>query len=288
MVSVDPNCRPSHFPLISGDTFRASCRFVIDETGIAFDTEKVERGDTVFVGMSYLNYFLKEILPHLNVPIVLVTSNGEGTVDDRYLDVLELAQIGAWFGRNMTLIHPKARCIPLGVCWNQMPNDRRYHEILKIALDQLTVEDFFKPKQTAIYLNIWRPSHPIREQVYRHFSNLAECKVVQRRLQFREYFQDLANARFVISPRGVNIDCYRTWEALIAGSIPVVESEGIDGLYEGLPVIIAQNLTSVTNEFLNEEFEKMRKQNYNLAKLRADFWLAKIKKKSMYLKENIP
>ena len=86
----------------------------------------------------------------------------------------------------------------------------------------------------------------------------------------------MQHSKFVLSPRGFGIDCHRTWEALYAGSIPVVESCGIDQVYEGLPVIIVDDLRKVTLEDLDREYELMKTREYDLDRLFVDYWLKKI------------
>jgi len=274
-VSLDPKRRPSHAPLITGDSFRSICLFVIDETCIPFDTEKVCPGDTIFVGMFYLDYFFREIFPFIKQPFILVTSNGDGCVDERYRIFLDSAKIIAWFGRNITLSDPKAHVIPLGVCGNWMCRDRNYHAILKKKLEDLDVSNYFQPKPVQIYCNLLLSSHPYRRAVFEHFKTVPQCKF-SANIPFKEYMKDLARSRFVISPRGVNIDCYRTWETLLAGSIPVVESEGIDALYVDLPVIVVEDLTLVTLEMLEREFELLKTKVFDFSKLRAAYWLDQI------------
>merc|ERR1712007_54384 len=50
---------------------------------------------------------------------------------------------------------------------------------------------------------------------------------------------------FVASPTGAGIDTIRLWEVLHLGSIPVVTSSTLDGLYDQYPVIIIESWASV-------------------------------------------
>lgn len=265
--------RKSHYPLISGETFRSAAKFIFDETQIPFDPYAVNDGDTIFVAMTHLNYFLEKVMPHIPARFILITSNGSGTIDQNYLHILEEERLIGWYGRNMTLLHQKAHLIPLGVCWNNNLRDTSYLKQLNTSFNNLKITDFFKEKPIHTYLNILQSSHPYREKIFDYFSTQKFCQVERFRKCFKEYLSDLSRSRFVISPRGVNLDCYRTWEALYAGSIPVVESCGIDGLYEDLPVIVVDNLTQVTEECLDATFEKMKSRSYDLSKLHADYWL---------------
>lgn len=63
-VSRNPAERPSHYPIITGDTFRAACDHIVDETKTIFDLAAVKPADTIFVGTPYVDFFLKDILPN--------------------------------------------------------------------------------------------------------------------------------------------------------------------------------------------------------------------------------
>jgi hypothetical protein len=51
---------------------------------------------------------------------------------------------------------------------------------------------------------------------------------------------------FVVSPHGRGYDCYRTWEAILMGAIPIVKRSPIDAVYEGFPVVIVDDWAEIT------------------------------------------
>ena len=51
----------------------------------------------------------------------------------------------------------------------------------------------------------------------------SEAMVAEKRSDRREYLASIGRARFVFSFQGTGIDCYRHWESLILGAVPVVE-----------------------------------------------------------------
>ena len=66
----------------------------------------------------------------------------------------------------------------------------------------------------------------------------------------KECWQSHADFLFEISPQGNGLDCYRTWEALLLQTIPIVRSSTLDPLYDGLPVAIVDSWEDVTVERL--------------------------------------
>jgi len=78
------------------------------------------------------------------------------------------------------------------------------------------------------------------------------------------YYNGLAHAKFVASPMGHGRDCYRTWEALALGAIPVMLSSNSSQLdrakYEGLPVLWVDRWEVVTPDFLEAAWVSTRRR----------------------------
>ncbi len=258
-------------PLLSGGTFREYAQAAFDDQGVPFSPGKLKPGDAIFVSMNYLDFFLDHVVPMIRTPFVLITSNGNGTIDERYLPYLENPLLAAWFGKNMTLTHPKTRIIPSGIYPAHYGDARSAYALLNQHWRTLSLSTFFKEKANRAYFNMNLRSHPCRPPLEKFFQGQPYC-LIKRQVPFEEFMDDLAHSRFVISPRGTNFDCARTWEALYAGSIPVVEAHGIEKVYEDLPVLIVPDLAQVTQEFLGKEFERMKTKTYKLAKLYANYW----------------
>jgi len=101
------------------------------------------------------------------------------------------------------------------------------------------------------------------------------------RLDRSQVWQQYANSKFVVSPEGVGLDCYRTWEALLLGSVPVVVNSEFesDVLFHGLPVARLQNWMQLNESALETQFGSILTQSPGDVvheKLTLRFWLAKI------------
>ena len=86
----------------------------------------------------------------------------------------------------------------------------------------------------------------------------------------------MAQFCFVVSPEGNGLDCYRTWEALYLGCIPVVKSNSLNQLYENLPVVIVDDWHQVTREFLQEQLDVIKNKKYEQEKLSIYYWFGRI------------
>ena len=81
----------------------------------------------------------------------------------------------------------------------------------------------------------------------RQISNVLQPKHV---VSFKEYLQDLGNAKFVLSPPGNGLDCHRTWESLIMGAVPIVLRSTLDPLFNNTRTLILDNWSQLTQEYL--------------------------------------
>jgi hypothetical protein len=61
---------------------------------------------------------------------------------------------------------------------------------------------------------------------------------------------------FVASPHGHGLDCHRTWEALLLGSIPIVKTSTLDPMWKDLPVLIVDDWGDITPKLLQKTFHK--------------------------------
>ncbi|GAB4186401.1 MAG: hypothetical protein Tsb0015_04160 [Simkaniaceae bacterium] len=277
-ISKSAKERISHEPLITGDSFRAIADHIIDETKIPFNPRRVRNGDIIFLGRNYLSFFFEKIYPKILSPFFLITSNGTGPTFEGYRrgaspsiykNKLNDSKIIKWFSRNVDLPqHPKMHIIPVGACWFSPIRE------IKVLQEELNrVKKNFQMEKSIfcnVGFSVWtNPSK--REPCYSYFKKQSFASIVPS-LPFPEYINTLKNSLFVISPEGCNIDCYRTWEALICGAYPVVQSSTIDSLFEDLPVVIVNSWEEVTEEFLLLKKEEFERSYFNLEKLKFDYW----------------
>jgi hypothetical protein len=103
------------------------------------------------------------------------------------------------------------------------------------------------------------------------------------------YLANLENI-FWLSPRGNGRDCYRTWEALHFGRIPIVMSSELDSLFNRLPVLIIKSWDDITEDKLIKTFKdfslKRRFGYFYFEKLQFSYWRDLILKESAYSPDN--
>lgn len=94
---------------------------------------------------------------------------------------------------------------------------------------------------------------------------------------FDLYLKNISNHFFVLSPPGNGIDCHRTWETLYLKRIPIIFNIYKKDLFEDLPVVVINNIEELTENFLKNQLDKIKINNFNFDKLKMSYWIKKIK-----------
>lgn len=84
-------------------------------------------------------------------------------------------------------------------------------------------------------------------------------------------------SKFVLSPPGKGLDCYRTYESLYLGAYVVVLTSSLDEIYDNLPVLIVNSWRDVTEELLNDTYHRFRHSVFDFDKLYTKYWYHKFR-----------
>ena len=239
------------------------------EEGVTFDPKKVQPGDILFVRNVY--WFFRNINKHIEHPYILVTA-GEyyDRVVNKVLPFLDDEKVIAWYTIHPHVnSHPKINPIPLGIL--QVFSNHEFREDRAALFAHLRQES----KEGLLYMNFrggtTPPFRADRDFVYDLFKDAPFCYQANR-LSFMKYLKEMAKFKFVLSPSGNAPDTYRTWEALLVGSIPIVKTSHLDELYADLPILIVEQWEDITPEFLEEKWEEFTTKRFNIEKLCIEYW----------------
>lgn len=256
--------------------------------GVTFDPFVVKPGDIVFV--RNMKRFFATMHPYIKHPYCIVT-HGErrDTCSGSDLKFLADKKIIAWFSIHPCKFgHKKFFPLPLGI-----KQEKRFF------IEKALMNSFFsklrteKPKNKLLYLNFEDKKNPERKALRAFFSAEPYCTIRSTPLSFENYLEEMAEHKFALSPRGWGPDCYRTWEALYVGTIPIVRrgqagelrfnrrSKGgsqLDRLYEDLPILVIDEWEEITEEFLHKKYDEILSKNYATEKLFLEYWYDVIKK----------
>jgi hypothetical protein len=89
----------------------------------------------------------------------------------------------------------------------------------------------------------------------------------------QDYFKKIGKYKFTASPQGNGIDCHRHYEALLAGSIPIIEKNPLmEKKYKNLPILWTYDYSEITQDYLIETYKAMLKKEYDFSALYFDLY----------------
>ncbi len=268
------------------------CSWPTKPQGISFHPSDINETDVIFVRNT--KRFFSEMHPHINHPYIILTHGDyRDTCDENFFHYLDDPKIIAWLSIHpFKKAHKKFVPLPLGIRQEHayFENKEIYNEFFKNLREQAS-------KDKLLCLNFDPEKNQLREAIIEKFSSKPWC-CRQEKLPFIQYMKEMSTYKFVFSPRGWGPDSYRTWEALLVGTIPIVKrgefeiidivkgiipesldqsvDSQLDTLYANLPVLLIDDWANITEEFLKQKYIEMTKKNYDLASLYMEYWVSKI------------
>eukprot|EP00667_Euglena_gracilis_P015029 EG_transcript_15609 len=252
--------------IVSNSRYRGLADAVIGQTPI----EAIRNRSLVFVNAASGARVaaLRQVLGQLTVRIFLLQCTDHAVFDDWLLSSPAVLLLFACHVPVSLHTHPKVRIIPLGVP--------------QVALRQLAVWSRALPSvrpvhEVFVQFSIRSPA--VRAKVRRrlmellHQQKLLHSRGPVQRMPQDAYLKRMVQSRFVISPRGVGLDTYRTWEALALGRVPVVERLLHPFLYVGLPVVQLDSWQQVNSSLLVRSWAEMQQQRIQARKISFAWWM---------------
>ncbi len=271
----DKRTHSGHYPFISYLTFRNICDHKIDDAAEWFDPELVEEGDTIYLNIWYLEWFVEKIHDRIPVPYILVTCDVSAWLPALNLKkLLYDPKLTAWFCRNMVFsYHPKLFQIPTGQDLGQFILDDPC--ITFYLLEEIVLNKPFLKKH-LLHMCHYPRKYGERDQLVKLFENEPYVLTCNRSdqpfgCQTRPiFYKEMASCQFVLSPIGLETDSVRTWEALVLDCIPIVEHTFLDPSYDHLPVAMVHEWSEVNPAFLEKKYEELK--NRPLDEAYFDYW----------------
>ena len=136
------------------------------------------------------------------------------------------------------------------------------------------------PNKNLVYMNMNINTYPIERQlVWDLFKdkNWVTIGSIENNIEGRTRFlRDIKSHTFVLCPRGNGLDTHRLWETLYMGSIPIVKRDIGYAEFEDLPICFINNWSEININFLETEQKRIVNTNWNLKKLKINYWITKI------------
>ncbi|CAF1372513.1 unnamed protein product [Adineta steineri] len=281
-------------------------------------------GSIIYVKTDYLDTFFHSIYPYLTNRFVLITAQGDASAPEKFLSYLHHidSKIIHWFGQNADIESSKSdrfTPIPIGLNCFEMANGIRH---IYQQNPNHTLPSIFggqdEPQQYVHLLDVTHKilnGHPAKQLLLVNFQRLTDPTGIRSRIwkilcdqqQYTSTFvvcidkPDGVNISglpaiytrnrrypFWLSPRGNGLDCHRTWEALYLDAIPIVWNSTLNPLYVDLPIIILNDWSELTEQFLRSKLNEIATNKiknpsfYRFDKLRFSYWRRLILNKSRH------
>lgn len=257
--------------IVNGENFKRICNVVI-----APDTlnkyRSYSKKNIIFCKTDFLPILFSE-LSHSDSENILITHQSDYEINSEIYKV-KPKSIKKWFAQNVNHRDPDLIPLPIGI-----ENHKGTDKGTLIDLDFLTTYELdFEPKNKntdKIYCNFSLKTHPNRANVQNYLLQNGLCNLDNFGIPSREFHAKLSEHLFVASPRGNGIDCHRTWETLLMGSIPIVEKHHMYDDYE-LPIIQLDSWSDLITTNILEDYLKRYKSKElftNTEQLFMDYWV---------------
>lgn len=272
--------------LICGDEFKHQCNYEyhLHSHSLADVSPPVSgRRVIVFVQPEHVQQFLTERFPNLE-DYILLTHNSDHAIPEIANTEYLGGKVHVWFAQNNHSVkrvcgNSSAMLTPIVSLPIGIANPGYLHGDVAKIREYLSDDSWSlqQPRTHLLYMNFSiNTCTAERRPLWERFQSSRFCLHQKAALDFGAYLQEMSTCRFVLSPRGNGLDCHRTWEALLIGTIPIVRTSALDCLFERLPVVIVQEWTEVNEQFLKDKFEEIcirsKNREYEFARLSFDYW----------------
>ena len=202
--------------IVNGENFKSLADLIIDVDTVG-QARNFDRAKIVFCKTDLLNVLFSE-LADFDGSLTLISHLSDYPITETLFNSRPKC-IKKWFAQNADCQHPDLVPIPIGIENHCGPSKGT-------CIDQSFIENELDDlaeytKSGAIYINFADTHHD--RQTKREILGENPKAEFSGPKPYSEYFKDLARRKYVASPRGNGIDCHRTWEALLVGSIPIVD-----------------------------------------------------------------
>lgn len=210
--------------------------------------------------------------------VVLVTAESDDPVEFRHCEERP-PQVDRWFSTNAR--DSRVSALPLGLGNSYCP------VTVKAVAIAATVQSAPR-RERLLYVNFRPETNPAeRGPLMNHFLELSRAgdwvTVRQGGLSPVECLAEMAGHRFVLCPPGNGTDTHRMWEALYAGTIPVVQRHPALNAFSDLPILFVDDLTEIAPEWLEREYERMTSLIWNMDKLFLPWWRSRFAEATSHL-----
>lgn len=239
----------------------------------------------IFCKTDYVLSFFAECIKNFSTQYILVTQNSDINIGERLFKRAP-PNVYRWFAQNVDYKNPRLISIPIGSTGATWIGIEKYADRKDIH-DFVLIKETLAPKkfQNLVYMNFGIHTNPQhRRPIYEHFKDKPwvtekACDIPPKDYEksdgfvsIKDYYQELYNHKFVISPLGNGVDCGRVWQAIYVGAVPIIPRHINIEFYEDLPILVYNDVKELTEKYLNEQYDYLIGKKTNLQKATLSYW----------------
>jgi hypothetical protein len=268
---------------INGINFKQIADGVVDID--VYEIDNIKSGSVIWCKTDFLDKLFAD-LNNRSESFILITHCSDHPITQEVFSRRPNC-IKKWYAQNVDFKHKDLIPLPIGIENHSGKERGKWTDYNFLETIEWKAEKINKIVN-KFYCNFSLHTHYNRSNVLGKLIN-KDLAAVSTQKPYRDYFSDLKQFLFIASPRGNGIDCHRTWDALYAGSIPVVEKHIIYDSFNQYPIIQIDSWDSLSydsflKKYVNEFKEKKIEINYNM--LNIEYWFNIIKKEANEYRAN--
>jgi hypothetical protein len=249
-------------PILSSSRLAGRCRYVYRQGGSVIVHEDNDN-NWWFTRTVDVHEFFASCAPQQE--FVLFTGHTDLPVDRTHRRYVRKPELKAWFAVNALLEHPKLKARPFGFGALATPEDTA---VIR------SVQERHLPKRQLFHCQFEVSRNPFERGYCLEQTGVP----LGPARPWPEYLEELASSYFCISPNGIGIDCVRTWEALLVGTVPVVRRSLVTEHHPDYPMIVLDDWSEFRSiEFSLELYERTW-NHWDPDELLLDRYLARVER----------
>lgn len=251
--SLAGRARPTSFPFVSADTFRSLGDFIVDnESRVSNLSQSPSRQvpRTVYIEMASLaqatnRLMILELIDNFHqtnqVPVSIVLHNSDKIPPEDFYEKLHEMKAKV-FSVNVLDGFFGAVPIPLGIENLTRKRGGTLEDFLIFRESRLREGNLPERRRNLVFSNFrTRTNRNAREKLARDLSK-SRHGFLNGGMSIHDYRKQILDSKFVVSPRGNGIDCFRTWESIYLGAIPIVRDGDLaKSLSDELPIWVVSD-----------------------------------------------
>jgi len=186
---------------------------------------------------------------------VLITTDGDlsmpgGLRPSIVQTILNHPNVLRWYTQNYdgTVVHAKLRRVPIGLSLHDrhpgVSGPQGKLDIIRHAAENARP---WPERESKILVDVLSKTHFVRKEIESMVLSNPRDHVhrMTQRIDLRAAMRHYASYKFAASPRGNGLDCHRTWELLLLGTVPIIQTSSLDPLFKALPVVIIKDWSEI-------------------------------------------